>query len=109
MAGSQMTAYAPSPAAAKREIHGAPDRGTGQRNQPRSPLFRGLDSYANRQTLRDFRNQPLQNLFFRQIFAEIDALRGGGAFPHLNAFTASGGITTVQQREPLDEPQGDEG
>src|SRR5260370_17969639 len=106
MLGTKVPRPAASPAAPKRKVQRSADGRAGQRNQSPGSLFRRVRANRRGETLRDARGKFFENLFFSEIFAVIDAGGSRGRLPHFNPLVAATSFESVEEREALDQPQG---
>ena len=109
MPPAQMPLHAPAPAAHKRKIQRTANGRTGQGNHSPDPLLGGLGSKLRCQQANNARRDFFAYLLPGQVFAVINSRRGGGRLPHLYPLIAFPPIESVEQRQPLNQAQGNDG
>src|SRR5215470_9034690 len=109
MTGAKIALDAASPAADESVIECAADHRTGDRDQPRDPLFSGFFSQLHREAFGDARRELFNDLFFRELFADVDAGGGRGGNPEFALLIGTASFKSIEKGEALNQAQRDDG
>src|ERR1700752_1746888 len=109
MAGAEIALNAAAPGTDEREIEDATNYGAGKRDEPANPFFGGFFTEFYGETLSDAGSEFFDHLLFGEFLAEIDAGGSGSGEPEFAAFVGAGGFKSIQQSQPLNEAQRDDG